>query len=175
MIAASRLTLLLACSALLSPLLPAPAGAQSGSREAAAAAAPRGVRVELNGGAFARGVALREADQAPRLLVDLEDLQAAVDGTDPRPRLIVRGGALYATAAGSCAGCLLRVQRPVLISARIERVVDRLYVPLEDVVRALEGRVVETGSPDAYGIHVGVCTWCILEPLEPQRRGPKPP
>lgn len=161
----AKLTLLLAASSLFAPSFTAGVHAQ-GAPRSAGQAAPLAFRVELNGSAFARGVAVPAGGKAPRLLLDVADLKSAVDGGETASRLHVRGSSLYAVGDGSCTGCLLRVQRPVLISSAVQRIADRLYVPLEDVVRAVEGRLVEVEAPGVYGIHVGVCTWCILEPVE---------
>lgn len=127
---------------------------------------PIAVQVQLNGQPFAHGIEVVDARGERRLLIALTDLRAAIDGSDPEARLGVRGSALYAIGRGSCRGCLLRVNRTVLISPALEQVEGRLYIPIDDIVRAFEGRLESAG--DTYAIHVGVCSWCILEPIERQ-------
>lgn len=125
---------------------------------------PVAFQVQLNGERFARGVAVIDHSGERRLLIALADLRAAIDGSDAEARLGVRGRALYAIGRGGCTGCLLRVNRTVLISPALEQVEGRLYVPIDDVVRAFEGRLESAG--ESYAIHVGVCSWCILELIE---------
>lgn len=152
----------LAC-ALAAPILTDRARSQGAPQSSPG---PIAVQVQLNGQRFAHGVAVFNDSGERRLLIALADLRAAIDGSDPEARLGVRGSALYAIGRGGCPGCLLRVNRTVLISPALEQVEGRLYVPIDDVVRAFEGRLEIAG--DTYAIHVGVCSWCILEPIERQ-------
>lgn len=94
------------------------------------------------------------------------DLLLAVDGPTAAGsgRLSLRGSSLYATKLGGCSGCPVRVKRGVLVSSRIREVAGEPYVPLADLLRAFEGRLVVERARKVYGIHVGQCSWCILEP-----------
>ncbi|MGH7444828.1 MAG: hypothetical protein ACREKM_08135 [Longimicrobiales bacterium] len=147
--------------ALLAPVLTNRARSQGTPQ---ASHSPIVVQVQLNGQPFASGIFSDRGER--RLLIAVADLRAAIDGSDAEARLGVRGSALYAIGRGGCRGCLLRVNRTVMISPALETVEGRLYVPIADVVRAFEGRLESAG--DTYAIHVGVCSWCILEPIERQ-------
>ena len=122
------------------------------------------VRIEMNGMLLA--VAVVEGPEGDDVLLPVDALLRAVDGAQPGEpaRLRREGHRLYAAGVGGCAGCLLRVARPVVISERV-RVVDGItVVPLGDLVAALEGRVRRHADPRVREIFAGKCTWCILEP-----------
>lgn len=82
-----------------------------------------------------------------------------------RSRLRREGRSLYAVAGGSCRACTLRVLRPVRISGEVQELDGDAYLPLEDLVRALEGRVVADRHRGVFTVHVGTCHWCVLEPV----------
>lgn len=125
----------------------------------------RSVSIRLNGRPFIEGFALGNSAQ---VVVTVESLAQSIDGTASTPtqrRLRVHGRSLSASATGSCPGCPIRVARVVLISDRIRAVKGALTAPLHDIVNAFEGRLDADASRDHYEIHVGKCTWCILEPV----------
>lgn len=90
----------------------------------------------------------------------------AVDGDSVinTPRIRVEGNRLVAVRRGGCPQCPVRVRRAVVISADVRAVARRLSVPMDDVVGAFEGRLHVDSSARRLDIHVGQCTWCILEP-----------
>lgn len=90
----------------------------------------------------------------------------AVDGDSGigTPRIRVEGHRLVAVRRGGCPQCPVRVRRAVVISADVRPVARKLSVPMDDVVGAFEGRLHVDSSARRLDIHVGQCTWCILEP-----------
>lgn len=129
------------------------------------------VRIQLNGTLLARGRLLRRSPGDAAVYVSVRDLAAAIDGREAAEpsRLRASGSRLDAVAAGGCGGCALRVVRPVRISGAVRRMDGEAYVPLVDLVRALEGRLEADARPGSYGIFVGACAWCVLEPGGPRR------
>ncbi len=119
------------------------------------------------GGVALRGIATRVPGGDPAVLVAVAELRRAVDGDGARPRSRLRrdGRSLYAVIDGSCRSCTLRVLRPVRISRQVQELDGDAYLPLEDLVRALEGRVVADLPRGLYTVHVGTCHWCVLEPV----------
>lgn len=142
-----------------SPVEPGGAAARGREQEAL-------VRVRLNDRPFATAVRLEDAASGEGVFLRVRDLARAVDGDGPstRPRLRLAGDRLYAVALGGCEACTVQVRRTVLLSSRVRTIDREGYLPLEDVVRALEGRLERDDAGRAYGIFAGACTWCILEP-----------
>lgn len=136
-------------------------GALGATARPLAAQAPQHVEVRLNDQHL--GQALLYAD-SQELLLRLSDLLAAIDGSGATRHLRVDGAALVATQTGACSGCRLAVRRAVRISADVRTVEHTAYVPLTDIKRALEGRIVADTTHRVFNIHVGTCNWCILEP-----------
>ncbi|MFH1833784.1 MAG: hypothetical protein ABH877_02065 [bacterium] len=101
-------------------------------------------------------------------LVAVVDLARALDGTEEigGGRLLVRGSRLFATRTGGCPGCPLRVRRPVLVSSRVTPPEKGRYLPLADLILALEGQLEGGASAGDIRIRVGPCRWCILEPAQ---------
>jgi hypothetical protein len=151
--------------ALIAAALLLAAGAPpAGSQRLSSRRAVEPARIELNGRPLADVVV--GTDDDGEVMLPVEALIRAVDGTRPieASRLRQDGRRLYAAGVGGCTGCLLRVARPVVISARL-RVVDGVGVfPLADLVAALEGRVRRHPATGVHEIFAGKCTWCILEP-----------
>jgi hypothetical protein len=125
----------------------------------------RAVNIQVNGRALATGVALRGGD-SEEVWVAVSALQRAVDGvvTTASSRMRLEGTRLSAIGIGGCEACPAKVARTVLISNRARALDGVFHVPLLDVVTALEGRVEPDERRTTYGIYVGKCTWCILEP-----------
>lgn len=90
----------------------------------------------------------------------------AVDGDSVvgPPRIRVERNRLIALRRGGCPKCPVRVNRAVVISAKVRDVARSLSVPMDDLVGAFEGRLQVDPSRRRLNIHVGMCTWCILEP-----------
>lgn len=122
--------------------------------------------VLLNGNPLGRASLEGRHGAREDALLRVADLAMAVDGPAPgaRRHLDLRGASLYATALGGCESCPVRVKRAVLISSRLRLVNEEPYLPLRDLVRALEGKLEVDTATGVYGIHAGACTWCILEP-----------
>jgi len=77
---------------------------------------------------------------------------------------LLDGARLYAALEGACAGCAVRVRRPVLVSSAMAVQLDDGATALADVVRALEGRMETDERTGAVTIYAGACSWCVLEP-----------
>ncbi len=124
------------------------------------------VEVRLNGRLLAPGVAAPAAPGKGEVFVSVAGLARAVDGATPngRSRLRIEGRALYAAVEGGCAGCHVQVRRPVLISPRLRVIGAETYLPLEDLVRAFEGKLSADRAAGVYTIFAGDCSWCVLEP-----------
>lgn len=122
------------------------------------------IEVRLNGERI--GFARIDEDRGGRLLIRVDDLRRAVDGgADAGPsRLEVQGRRLVATAFAPCPGCSIAVRRSVVVSTELTSKRGILYMPLDDLVRAVEGRLARGPEAHTVVIHVGQCSWCILEP-----------
>jgi hypothetical protein len=99
-----------------------------------------------------------------RIYVSVPDLERAIDG-DSHERLKLNGASLLAIADGSCKGCSLVVRRAVQISGNVRFFPNGPYIPLDDLVRALEARL-DTTVHTNLNLYVGSCSWCILAPQE---------
>jgi len=122
--------------------------------------------IRVNAVPIGRAVGSEAGAGEANLVVAIRDLAGVIDGAggSGRSRLLLQGSQLFATRTGGCARCPLRVRRAVLLSARVTTRADGRYIPLTDLVLALEGRIEgPTGSGDIR-ILVGSCCWCILEP-----------
>ena len=122
------------------------------------------VVVNLNGRKLADATR-QTGSGGEEVLVSIADIMRAVDGAAPSTsRLRVTGRTLLAAAVGNCDRCTVRVVRPVVMSSDV-RVVDGVPLfPLDDLVKAFEGRLEVNAERTVYGIFAGKCTWCILEP-----------
>lgn len=125
-----------------------------------------GALIRVNGVAVGRAIASGAGDGAAHLIVAIGDIARVIDGPAGagRSHLLLREQGLFATRTGGCATCPLRVRRAVLLSARVTRRGDGRYVPLTDLVLALEGWIEDAAGAGDILIRVGECRWCILEP-----------
>jgi len=122
--------------------------------------------VRVNGVAVGRAIASGAGDGMANLIVAIGDIAGVIDGPagSGQSHLLLRGQWLFAIRTGGCAACALRVRRAVLLSTRVSRRADGGYVPLTDLVSALEGWVENTAGAGDILIRVGDCRWCSLEP-----------
>ena len=143
--------------------MPVAAGQEAWPQSATVTA---GAVIRVNGMPVGRAIAGEAGGRAAGLLVAIADIASAIDGTaaSGRGRLLTQGARLFATRTGGCRTCPLQVRRPVLLSARVIRREDGAYVPLADLITALEGRVEDPTGEGEIRIRVSVCRWCILEP-----------
>lgn len=135
------------------------AAAMSSAEAQRAAVTP--FTVHLNGEQLAEAFT---ADR--RFYVPVAALLRAVQGDSAvdLPRIRVEHDRLVAVRRGGCAECPVRVRRAVVISAGLRDVARTLMIPVDDLVGAFEGRLQIDSSGRRLDIHVGRCTWCILEP-----------
>lgn len=122
------------------------------------------VEVRVNGAVLGSALVTDANPWPAGVYLPFQTLRHAIDGTDSRSRLRVERSAVFAAATGACRSCIVRVNRAVLISSELHFVEGVAYVPLSDVVRALEGRMTTDVRRTVVTIHVGKCAWCILEP-----------
>jgi hypothetical protein len=125
-----------------------------------------GALIRVNGVAVGRAVASGGGNGAADLIVAVGDIARVIDGParSAGRHLLVQGPRLFATRTGGCATCPLRVRRTVLLSAHVTRRGNDGYVPLADLVLALEGRIEDPAGTGDIRIRAGSCCWCILEP-----------
>ena len=122
------------------------------------------VVVNLNGRKLADATRQSGAG-GEEVLVSIADIVRSVDGAaSSTSRLRVTGRTLLAAAVGNCDRCAVRVVRPVVMSSDVRVVDGILLFPLDDLVKAFEGRLEVNAERTVYGIFAGKCIWCILEP-----------
>ncbi len=124
-----------------------------------------GVLIRVNGVAVGRAVASGAGSGTADPIVAVGDIARVIDGPahSGRGHLFLQGPRLFATRTGGCATCPLRVHRTVLLSAHVTRRGKGAYVPLADLVLALEGRIEDPAGTGDIQIRVESCRWCILE------------
>ncbi len=125
-----------------------------------------GALIRVNGVPVGWAVAGGSDGGAAALVVAIGDIAGVIDGParSGRRHLLLQGPQLFAMRTGGCATCPLRVRRAVLLSAHVTRRGDGGYVPLADLVLALEGWIEGPADNGDIRIRVGSCRWCILEP-----------
>ena len=133
---------------------------------------PRVVRVEARAGetTFAGAIGLIDERRVLTAYVPVRALQRAVDGGDGSVAWKIEGSSMTAIGAGGCGPCTMTVQNPGVVSSRLRYLtVDgakQLYVPFEDVARALGMAVSSQGTSFAarFAIGAGGCGPCVLAP-----------
>ena len=128
-----------------------------------------GALIRINGVAVGRAIASGGGNGAAESIIAIDDIAGVIDGParSGRRHLLLQGSRLFATRTGGCPKCPLRVRRAVLLSARVTRRGGRSYVPLADLVLALEGRIEEANGARDIRIRVGSCSGGAFSSLDP--------